>query len=99
MGKDLKYVIGRQEANKFNSAMFEAGKDLMPAEAFDAVNWNTFDEWVLTSSCWIPRSWPFAFTRAHLTTAIRSLSAPGSHPGLGAERAPDHWIEPRTLTI
>ena len=38
-GKDLKEVIGRQEAKRFYAAMFEAGKGLMSAEAFEVVDW------------------------------------------------------------
>ena len=39
VGKDLKEVIGQQEAKKFYTAMFEAGKGLIPAEAFEVVDW------------------------------------------------------------
>ena len=39
MAKDLKRVIGKQEARKFYAEMHAKGKGLMPAEAFDEVNW------------------------------------------------------------
>ena len=40
VGKDLKHVIGRQEARKFYAAKFDEGKGLMPPEAFDSVEWD-----------------------------------------------------------
>lgn len=39
MAKDLKHVIGKQKAMKFYAEMHPKGKGLMPAKAFDEVNW------------------------------------------------------------
>ena len=48
VGKDLKHVIGRQEARKFYAAKFDEGKGLMPPEAFDSVEWDALK---MTLSC------------------------------------------------
>ena len=39
VSKDFKLVIGKQEARKFYAEMHAKGKGLMPAEAFDEVDW------------------------------------------------------------
>ena len=40
VSKDLKLVIGKQEARKFYAEMHALGKGLMPAEAFYEVDWD-----------------------------------------------------------
>ena len=39
VAKDLKHVIGKQEARKFYVDMHAQGKGLMPAKAFNKVDW------------------------------------------------------------